>query len=98
MPRGQMTPEMEELMKKRAQIEKNLDVLERQIYALETSYLEDTNHVGNLVRGWEGYLTRGRNSNNQKKRIKDSDRLFSLSSVSSGVQLGQSQQQDHMEM
>ena len=77
---------MEQLLEKKRAIEKSLENLEKQIYALETSYLEDTNHVGNLVRGWDGYLSRGRAAAVQKKRVKDSDRLFSLSSVTSGVQ------------
>uniref|UniRef100_A0A7S4NZW5 Chromatin modification-related protein MEAF6 n=1 Tax=Paramoeba aestuarina TaxID=180227 RepID=A0A7S4NZW5_9EUKA len=88
MPRGSISPEMEQLLEKKNQIEKSLENLEKQIFALETSYLEDTNHVGNLVRGWDGYLSRGRSNNaGQRKRLKDSDRLFSLSSVTSGVQV-----------
>jgi hypothetical protein len=84
MPRP--SPEMEQLLEKKRAIEKSLENLEKQIYALETSYLEDTNHVGNLVKGWDGYLSRGRTASVQKKRVKDSDRLFSLSSITSGVQ------------
>jgi chromatin modification-related protein EAF6 len=88
MPRTNTSPEMELLLEKKNQIEKSLEGLEKQIYALETSYLEDTNHVGNLVRGWDGYLARGRPTTlQQRKRVKDSDRLFSLSSVTSGVQI-----------
>jgi chromatin modification-related protein EAF6 len=53
----EVTSEITALEERRDTIEKSLAQLERQIVALETSYLEDTNHTGNLLRGWEGYLS-----------------------------------------
>eukprot|EP01099_Mayorella_cantabrigiensis_P002752 TRINITY_DN2217_c0_g1_i1.p1 TRINITY_DN2217_c0_g1~~TRINITY_DN2217_c0_g1_i1.p1 ORF type:complete len:114 (-),score=37.17 TRINITY_DN2217_c0_g1_i1:110-415(-) len=80
-----MSDELKTLYEKKSQIEENLKNLEKQIYALETNYLEDTQHVGNLLRGWDGYLSsRGSGALTQKrKQFKDSDRLFSLSSATS---------------
>jgi len=73
--------ELSKLYDKKNSIEHSLATLERQIYALETSYLEDTLNVGNLLKGWDGYLT-GRNAVNvHKRKFKDEDRLFSLSSA-----------------
>jgi uncharacterized protein YlxW (UPF0749 family) len=46
--------EIEELCEKKSQIQKSLLKLEKQIYNLETSYLEDANQIGNLIKGWEG--------------------------------------------
>ncbi|KAM9978147.1 hypothetical protein ACTFIY_011908 [Dictyostelium cf. discoideum] len=70
--------EIEELMSEKKNIENKLATLEKQIYALEGRYLEDTHHVGNVVRGFDSYIS---GSGALKKlRWKESDRLFSTSS------------------
>jgi len=76
----QMVKEIEELLDKKNQIEKSLLKLEKQIYNLETSYLEDANQIGNLVKGWDGG-SRGNASATNKRKIKNSERIFSLSSI-----------------
>lgn len=75
-----------ELWQQKQDIERNLHQIEEQISNLEKNYLEETANFGNVVKGFEGYLSaRVRVSSNSRrtKSFKDSDRIFSLSSYSS---------------
>lgn len=70
------------IIKEEKQLQEDLKKLEKQIYGLETSYLESTSAAGNLVRGWGDTLSRPPSSSSRKKRkVAQEDRIFSLSSA-----------------
>jgi chromatin modification-related protein EAF6 len=74
--------ELHQLHEQKRKIEKQLKALESQIYALEGTYLEETHQIGNIARGWDGFLA-ARPSGPKRMKFRETDRLFSMSSVTS---------------
>jgi len=69
------------IQKKKKELKAELSTIEKQIYDLETTYLEETKEFGNIFTGWEYYLSS--NKVKIKKAILNEERYFSLSSVTS---------------
>ncbi|KAG9964535.1 NuA4-domain-containing protein, partial [Aureobasidium melanogenum] len=77
------------LIKKR-QLDEQLQALEDNIYKMESSYLEDTNGAGNIVRGFDGWVKgvvvggdkKSADDRKARVRVRDEDRIFSRSSMS----------------
>jgi len=81
-------PDLQSLLTRKRTLEGELKKIEKQIFSLETKYLDETNHVGNILKGWDSYMSNkisnsSSGSNPSRKRFKESDRLFSQSSVTS---------------
>lgn len=73
------------LVSKRSRFQDELRNIENQVYELETSYLQDIGQFGNAFKGFEGFLSSGKNTSNFKRprKLQPEDRIFSLSSVTS---------------
>ncbi|XP_058101654.1 chromatin modification-related protein eaf6 isoform X3 [Magnolia sinica] len=73
------------LVSKRKKLQEELRSIEKQVYELETSYLHDSSQCGNVLKGFEGFLSSSKSTTNLKRsrKFQPEDRLFSLSSVTS---------------
>ncbi|KAH8515329.1 hypothetical protein H0E87_003974 [Populus deltoides] len=73
------------LLSKRAKLHDELRIIEKQVYDLETSYLQDPGQCGNVLKGFEGFLSSSKNTAllKRSRKFQPEDRLFSLSSVTS---------------
>lgn len=74
-----------QLVARKEMLEEELKSVEKQVYDLETSYLHDSALSGNVLKGFESFLTSSKGGHNLKrpKKFQPEDRLFSLSSVTS---------------
>jgi chromatin modification-related protein EAF6 len=73
--------ELGKLLEEKSNLETKLKSLEKQIFQLEGSYLTETKHLGNILTGWDSYLSSRSGALRRPMKFKDSDRLFSLSSA-----------------
>ncbi|KAF8006373.1 hypothetical protein BT93_K0618 [Corymbia citriodora subsp. variegata] len=73
------------LLAKRAKLHEELRNIEKQVYEMETSYLQDPSQCGNVLKGFEGFLSASKSTAllKRSRKFQPEDRLFSLSSVTS---------------
>ncbi|KAK7267361.1 hypothetical protein RIF29_20031 [Crotalaria pallida] len=73
------------LLSRRAKLHEELRSIEKQVYDMETSYLQDPGQCGNVLKGFEGFLSSSKNTAflKRSRKFQPEDRLFSLSSVTS---------------
>lgn len=73
------------LLSKRAKLHEDLRNLEKQVYDMETIYLQDPSQCGNVLKGFEGFLSSSKSTSflKRSRKFQPEDRLFSLSSVTS---------------
>ncbi|XP_051193094.1 uncharacterized protein [Lolium perenne] len=73
------------LMSKRAKLQEEVRSIERQVYDMETTYLQESNQFGSVLKGFESFLSSSKNTSNLKRsrKFQPDERLFSLSSVTS---------------
>ncbi|XP_021752059.1 chromatin modification-related protein MEAF6-like isoform X2 [Chenopodium quinoa] len=73
------------LLTKREKLQDELRNIEKQVFELETTYLQDSNHFGHVLKGFEGFLGSSKSATNLKRprKFQPEDRIFSLSSVTS---------------
>lgn len=73
------------LLCKRTKLHEELRNIEKQVYDMETIYLQDPSQCGNVLKGFEGFLSSSKNTAllKRSRKFQPEDRLFSLSSVTS---------------
>ncbi|XP_020524372.1 chromatin modification-related protein MEAF6 isoform X2 [Amborella trichopoda] len=56
-PASNPTAILASLLSKREKLQEELRSIEKQVYELETSYLQDSTQCGNVLKGFEGFLS-----------------------------------------
>lgn len=80
-----LSDDLKRLLERKRSLEDELQAVERRIFKLEESYIAETMSVGNVIRGWDGYLSTKNagmyKSISRRAHVKDNDRMFTQSSA-----------------
>ncbi|XP_021721915.1 chromatin modification-related protein MEAF6-like isoform X2 [Chenopodium quinoa] len=55
------------LLTKREKLQDELRNIEKQVFELETTYLQDSNHFGHVLKGFEGFLGSSKSATKLKR-------------------------------
>ncbi|KAL8150370.1 hypothetical protein V2J09_020178 [Rumex salicifolius] len=84
---GQRNPSsmLATLLSRRAKLHDELRNIENKVNEMETIYLQDPNQCGNVLKGFEGFLSSSKSTTllKRSRKFQPEDRLFSLSSITS---------------
>ncbi len=81
-----MSTTLNAIQQRKERLDEELKQVEKHVYDLETTYLNDSSQHGNVIKGFEGFLSQTKSTNLKKSRnFKPEDRLFSMSSTTSPV-------------
>ena len=73
-----MSSTLAALQQRKERLDEELKQVEKQVYDLETTYLNESSQYGNVLKGFEGFLSQTKNTSQKKARnFKPEDRLFS---------------------
>eukprot|EP00959_Pyramimonas_sp_CCMP1952_P411250 8617600-Pyramimonas_sp.AAC.1 len=65
-----------QLQARKDRLEDELRHVEKQVYDLETSYLNDSSQYGNVLKGFEGFLAPSKTNRVRVHRVAHGGRLF----------------------
>ena len=69
------------LQQRKERLDEELKQVEKQVYDLETTYLNESSQYGNVLKGFEGFPSQTKNTSQKKARnFKPEDRRFRSSS------------------
>ena len=63
-----MSTTLNAIQQRKERLDEELKQVEKQVYDLETTYLNDSSQHGNVIKGFEGFLSQTKSTNLKKSR------------------------------
>jgi chromatin modification-related protein EAF6 len=75
------------LLQRKVQLDEDLRQIEKEIFKYEEEYIDESSNYGNVIKGWDGFLTSKPkvHTGTRRPRIPRKDRIFSNSSLTAPV-------------